>query len=302
MLKRCDNRDGSRTFGEQWNMNEVRLLSRDIKLGFMRKAYVLLLVLPFAYAMTKQCRLDIVMLNENGVLNSTCTIVDYWIYSMRGMNIFKFDPVIRFEIPIHWFWFEICASYFNAYYTKKDFDEQGGGVLLVSGNRTAWWFSKAVLCVIKTTAYFLFSIAIIAVLALLNGAKLSPEITYSFLMYKFGFNTVYCNIEKYLVITAFLPWLATCSICLVQNALSLYFGSIVSFISVCVLYIISAYYTVWFLPGNYMMWLRSSFLYEKGISPLTGIIVSIGITIMALILGDLYINNCDILSKENGRN
>lgn len=280
-------------------MNGLRLLSRDIRLGLLRKSYiVLLLIIPFAYAVTRQCRVDITMYTENNVLNSACTVLDYWIYSMGGMNVFKFDPEVMFEIPVFWFWFVICASYINAYYVRKDLDDQGAAVILASGKRTSWWLSKSALCVIKVTLYFLMSMILVVLFALANGAQFSCEITSEFLMNRFGFNTVYCSNGDFLVLTVFLPWLTVCAICIAQNALSLYLGSVVSFIAVSVLYILSAYYTTWFLPGNYTMWLRSSYFTKEGISPLTGAAVSAGIILAAMITGVMYINNSDILSKN----
>jgi hypothetical protein len=239
-----------------------------------------------------------IMFNENGVLNGACTIMDYWICFMCGMKIYTFDPKSMFEIPVFWFWFVISASYINAYYLRKDLDDQGAAVILASGSRVSWWMSKSVLCVIKVTLYFILTMILIALFALANGAEFSFGITSEFLMNRFGFNTVYCGIRDYLVLTVFLPWLTICAVCIAQNALSLYFGSVVSFIAVSVQYILSAYYTTWFLPGNYTMWLRSSYLYEEGISPLTGIVVSAGIMLAALISGVIYMNNSDILSKN----
>lgn len=64
---------------------------------------------------------------------------------------------------------------------------------------------------------------------------------------------------------------------------------------VCAIYVVSAYYTRWYFLGNYTMWVRSSYVTDKGVYPVGGIVISIALFTVSLIAGYMYIDNKDVI-------
>jgi len=154
-------------------MNALRLLGYDIKYGIFKRWYIFLITLVFAIAECRECSGMIESLNSSGFMYSNGTVMDYLIYSFQGMTLYIFDPRNPFTIPLFWFVFQIGASYVIAYYTENDLRKNGRNILIASKSRFSWWFSKVVTCISSVTIYYLFTIFIIIVLALFNGASLS---------------------------------------------------------------------------------------------------------------------------------
>ena len=61
------------------------------------------------------------------------------------------------------------------------------------------------------------------------------------------------------------------------------------------MYVLSAYYTVWYLPGNYTMWQRASYIEADGVNPASGLVLSAGMILISLIGGLMYFDRKDIL-------
>ena len=144
-------------------------------------------------------------------------------------------------------------------------------------------------------AYYLATFISCAVFALINGAGLSLNVTYECLQVQFGYNSIFVSQRDFLIISVIVPMAVTIGISLVQLLLSFVFSPVTSFALTCMVYVLSAYYTVWFLPGSFTMWLRSSYFDEKGLNPLSGIIIAAFLIITVSLLGKDYFEKKDII-------
>ena len=70
---------------------------------------------------------------------------------------------------------------------------------------------------------------------------------------------------------------------------------VISFACVCAMYVFSAYYTVWYLVGNYTMWLRSAYIADEGVYPLSGFVFAAGMLAVACACGFMYFQNKDVV-------
>ena len=113
----------------------------------------------------------------------------------------------------------------------------------------------------------------------------------------FGYNMTYVSYRDIILISIIVPVLTTISICLVQMLLSFMLSPVTSYALSCMLYVLSAYYTEWFLPGSFTMWLRSSYYDKNGLNPMSGVIISLFLITIVFMYGKAYFEKKDILGR-----
>lgn len=276
-------------------MNIFKFLKRDIRLGIVRRSYLFIIAIIFSYIIVRQCTSVMDAIKDLNYMSSNGTVMDYCIFSMQGMKYYRFDPKQSFQIPLLWFVFQIGISYFTAYYTEKDYTNNGANVMVAGKNRSSWWFSKAIWCVLSVLIYYFVTFFTCSLFSMAQGAKLSFNVSYDFYKAYFGYNVTYISYSDLIIVSIITPMLITVGICLVQQLLSLVLSPVTSFALTSMLYVLSAYYTVWFLPGSFTMWLRSSYYDEKGLNPLSGVLISTMLIVLVLVLGKAHIKSKDII-------
>ena len=275
-------------------MTTLKLLKRDIKLGIVERHFLYLVVL-FTFFMVKDCSRAIADIQVRFAMESSCTIMDYYVYCMSGMGFYQFDPTEGFLIPYLWFITQLGISYIIAYYAEQDYTDNGVNVMIAGRNRSAWWFSKVIWCVLSVLLYFLATFISCSVFAMFYGAKPSLGVTDEFLKIVYGYNINYLPYKDLMLIVFVVPIAVTAGICLVQMLMSFIVSPVTSFAITCAVYILSAYYTAWFLPGSYTMWVRSSYFDVRGLNPLSGLLIAAFMVIAVIVLGNSYFEKKDII-------
>jgi len=276
-------------------MKTHKYLKRDIRLGIIQRSYLYIIAIMFSCVTVYQCSTVISGIKDINYMWSDGTVMDYWLFAMRGMAFYRFDPTKSFEIPMLWFIFQIGISYFIAYYAEKDLKDNGLNSMIAGRSREAWWTAKMAWCALSVLIYYVIAFVSCTVVSLIKGASLSMKITDEFTKFFFGYNMTYLSYSDLMLIVVIVPVLVTISICLIQLYLSFVLSPVTSFALISGLYILSAYYTAWFLPGNYTMWLRSSYYIENGVSPLSGLIFALFVVVAVFFLGHDYFRRKDIL-------
>lgn len=272
-----------------------KYLFRDIHLGIFRRILLYSIVIIFSLAMVNPCVVAISLFKDMGLLNYEGTILDYYVFSMAGMRYYRFNPKESFNLPLLWFAFQIGISYITAYYAVNDYSENGKNVIIAGKNRLAWWTSKMLWCALSVMVYYFISFLTCSVFALLHGARFSFTLSRKFFQLYFGYNTNYITDFDYILISIIVPLVTTISICLVQLLLSFVISPVSSFAISCSIYVLSAYYTTWLLPGSFTMWLRSSYFEKQGISPISGLLIATYLILVVCFVGELYFTKKDIL-------
>lgn len=276
-------------------MSTIRFLGRDIRLGIIRRAYLMIIAVIFSFVMVQQCATVIEDLQEMNFIWSNGTIMDYYIFSAMGMRYYRFDSKSYFQIPLMWFVFQIGISYFIAYYSKQDYLDGAVNVLVAGKSRSVWWRSKYIWCVLSVLAYYMVTFLSCSVFSAAQGAGISLNISRDFMEAYFGYGTAYISDWDFIVMVFIVPIMTTLGICSIQHLMSLVFSPVTSFAVTSIFYILSAYYTVWFLPGSFTMWFRSTYYDAQGVNPLSGIILSLFILFAVYVLGHMYITQKDII-------
>lgn len=272
-----------------------KLLYRDIRLGIIKRSHLFIFALLFALLSCYECHQSIIFLNNAELMDTQGTVLDYCLYALRGMRVYTFNPKSTFEIPLKWFVLQMSISYFVAYYSENDFKKSGRNVFLSCKNRGIWWLSKVITCALSVLVLFFATIFFISLIAIIDGASPLFSITESLITIVNNSNALYLSLSDYIFVAFILPIVATAAICMLQLFLSFVIKPVTSFALMCGLYVLSAYYTSPFLLGNYTMWLRCSYYDECGVSPISGLILSLGLIALILMTGYIYFLDVDVI-------
>lgn len=275
-------------------MKKLKLFQRDLSLGTCRN--VVLFVLPVILAIVQcvDCHDLILHLNEENQMRTGGTILDYYIQCTKGMSVFIFDSKSYFIIPLYWFVFQIGISYCIGNYAYDDFMHNGRNLLLAIKNRKSWWDSKCLWCISTVLVYYTVYILAIVMFALIFGADLKLDCTSDFVSSVFGYGMTYMKNTEVILISLVLPCVTTISLCMLQILIGFFTTPVVALASICGVYVLSAYYTKWFMLGNYTMWLRSTYLTEDGVHHISGLILAVTLFVCVWNVGSVYFERKDI--------
>ena len=276
-------------------MTTLKLLKRDIRLGILNRLYLYIIPVIFSFLMVSDCANAVSSIQERFHMQFPGTIMDYYVYSTAGMAFYQFDPMEGFMIPLLWFILQLGITYFTAYYAEKDYSENGVNVMVAGRNRNSWWLSKMLWCFLSVLLYYIFTFFSCSIFALYRGAKISLRVTDEFMKGVFGYNMTYLPYKDLMLIVLVVPIAVTIGICLVQMLMSFIISPVTSFALTCAIYILSAYYTVWFLPGSYTMWVRSSYFDVRGLNPLSGLLIAAFMVVAVVVLGKSYFERKDVI-------
>lgn len=276
-------------------MKTYRFLKRDIRLGIINRSYLLIVAAIFSFVMVQNCSDAIHSLKEIKWMWSNGTVMDYFLFSVQGKAFYRFDPKQSFQLPLLWFVFQIGISYFIAYYAEKDYTDNGVNAILAGRSRSSWWISKIIWCILSVVLYYFVAFISNTLLALYHGATLSLNVSPDFFQAQFGYNMRFVTRGDFILIGVIVPIAVTIAICLVQLLLSFIISPVTSFALICGIYVLSAYYTAWFLPGSFTMWLRSSYFDENGLNPLSGLVIAAFLSISVCVIGREYFVSRDII-------
>lgn len=273
----------------------LKLLKHDIRQGTIRtwQGYLCAFVICFCGSVYLRNVID--TLAVSGRLFSSGTLIDYYMYSVKGMEVYKLTKESFFQIPVYWFCYHIILAYIIGHYAEKDLSGYGRNSILASKTRVGWWLAKCVWCIFSVVLYYLMGFLGSAGYTIIAKGKLSFAVTKD-LMKNFGQGLIYLENGEILVLVLLLPCLTSIAVSVLQLFFSLKIGSVVSFAGVCIVYVMSVYYTSPLLPGNYTMWSRNDVVgIGSDIYMSIGILLSLIITFIAVMLGIIYIDRKDII-------
>lgn len=276
-------------------MKIMKMLKRDMKQGTLRHWCRYLVIPVVVILMSSGLAAYVARLYADRAIGGEGTIVDYYLYIMQGMSIYHFSPESIFEIPITWFMLHIGMAYVTAYYPYQDFTEYGKTTLLAGASRTKWWLSKMLWCMISTLLYYVVIMLSCAIVALAYGAKAELSYSEDLLASLFGDAVFYTDGKELVLLAVVVPFLVSVMLLELQMLLGFLVTPVISFAISCGVYIVSAYYTCWWLPGSYTMWQRSSYISYEGVRPDSGLLLAgFGILCVAIV-GTMYFREKDVL-------
>lgn len=276
-------------------MKLIRLLKHDIVEGTVKNWFKFGIAVMVALFQTYAFHGQIMSRLAGGIIYEMPSLMDYVMYAMEGMPVYKFDLRTTFQIPIYWFAFQIGIAYIVAYYPMEDFKDNARQRFLAVKSRSGWWLSKCIWCIISVLLYFALMVGTTAILAMAYGAKHSFSFSENIMGRFYSSNFQYIFARDAWMIAIILPCLITMAITVFQILLSFFLTPTISFAAICGLYVLSAYYTSPLLPGNYAMWQRSTYLGMNGVNPETGVLFAVILLLGSVLAGTMYFEKCDVI-------
>lgn len=112
------------------NSENWETVDKRYKIRLIDKWYLIFLPIAFGVCRGIQCDTIIDSMIDDGQMYTYGTVIDYIMFAMQGMSVYKFNPTEYFSIPIYWFIFQMGAFYIVAYYAFDDFKKMVGLYLL----------------------------------------------------------------------------------------------------------------------------------------------------------------------------
>ena len=276
-------------------MKFLKLVRYDLTHGFLKSSYRLIWIAIIMACSCISFRKAIAFGLLNDQIFENGSFIDYYLYAMRGMETYRINQEAIFRIPIYWFVFHILIAYCVGGYVENNLENQGRYVMLKYGNRTVWWISKCVWCILYVLMFYLSAMFGIFFFCIINHVDISFTVSIDILKkYAMGVDNVTDN--ELIVVGLILPIVLSCAISLLQIALSLLLDSVSSYAFICIIYIFSAYYTSPLLIGNYSMWMRSDAIaIGTHIYPFVGFALSIFLSALSVTGGMIIVEGKDLL-------
>jgi len=266
----------------------IRIVRYDIKEGFKQNIFKNLIgigVLCFI------CLIGIIDCNlsaeENGFLG-------YLAYIFQGIPEYVKTPDSHFELPVIWLLFHLYILFLVSTYPFKDIHNCGKNVLIFSGSRRYWWFSKCIWTAVNIIQYYFVCYLLMSVITLLRN-----EYRFYVLDIINVLGNPYSELQiiDILLALCILPVMTSISIALSQMLISFVWGPAIGYLSSIVLLVCSAYLSHPLLAGNYTMLLRTRMYSESGVFWGMGLIMSVLIGGAAIYFGTRYMTQYDILER-----
>lgn len=272
----------------------MRLLIQDIRRGVVFNKWkivlgiLLIVFLEIMFYTQTKMRLQSY---KTGIIPGTWDVV---FYMLMGME--EYIPGDKeFVLPYVWMSIQFICAFLVYGYVNDDLEGYGRNILLISRNRRLWWYSKCVWSFIMTLGVYVFLFLISVVISAFygGGTEFTPQV-YELLTDMEYNPDLSVRIKIFLMVV---PCISSMALTLFQLLVSLISGPAVPLLLVMSVEVLSAYYTRFYLVGNYSMILRSNVLVPEGLKPSVGILISLTGIVIIIIAGGYLFEKKDILGK-----
>lgn len=275
-------------------MKCFKLIRYDLKNGLLRNGLFLLTPLCVCI-ICNQCRLQLTMWEQSG------TWAIYLAYCFKGIQSINVQTLSEaFQMPVLWFLVMVLPLAITLNYPFRDMKTNGPQMLLRSGRRVTWWFSKCLWNLCCTVLYFALIFAVIAVFCLCVGAELSLETPMGSMMALFYETDITTAAEEMTTGQAifslmFMPFWAVTAMDMLEMFLSLLFRPVYGFLFSVALVAASTYVTFPLLIGNYANLSRCGAFIHGGLEGRTGFWICLIVMAFSVVAGAVVFRGRDIL-------
>lgn len=278
-------------------MKLLRMIKQDLLYGTFKQIMLFLFLIIMVLVCLNGWYEYVVSLKRYGLTDGIGTFADYYLFTLKGEDIYEVSWNSKFQVPIYWMGINLFIALSVGGYFSEDLTGYGRMKILYGGSRERWVLSK----LIWITAHVLFCYGMICIttvsFCIMKGIPLSFHLSEA--IWESTMPAVLnLSMTQLIEIVVVLPFFSTLVISIVQNGFAVFFQPHTGYIFACGILMASAYWTKPLLIGNYIMWGRSRLLHEKGVGLFNGIILLSVIGVAMLFILIRYMQRCDILNKK----
>ena len=224
---------------------------------------------------------------------------DYLFNIWAGMSEYVPSPDNPIRIPALWMLMLLWMFYLTLYYPYHNLTGIGKQLLIVSGNRYSWWFSKCIWIILCVLTYYSIGFAVTLMWTIFSGGILDLTVSkYVLDFLKINQSNMPLGPYRLNVGTLLLPILVTTAICMIQLILSVLIRPIFSYLITVAYLFLSVYFQNSFFIGNYMMAARNTSFSLSGMTPWHGAVIAVFVIIVSIVGGSAIFNKIDIIDRE----
>lgn len=273
----------------------LQILS-DLRQGIIRYYYRYIILFLIASSFTVQFILKANIYIQRYHIAGEISCIDCLLYMLKGMK--EYTHTNPFDIPPNFLLLNLLLGILIGYYPVKDLHGMGLQMMVKSKKRIYWWCSKCIWNIVTVICYY----AAIYMGILSMGVLFRTQITggmHAELINKILGMEISADKEAVILIyLVILPIVTSIAISMFQMFLSFLLHPILSYIIIVIIYIFSAFYMRWFMPGNFLMFYRNCMINPNGIHFTPSILVDMFLFTFSIVAGYFYFRNIDILGKE----
>lgn len=238
-------------------------------------------------------------LESAGRMEGTFTLGDYLVSYMAGMKSYFFSYEEPFRFPVAWGVLLMFAAYLTLWYPYHDLMGMGKQVMVSVGSRWSWWFAKCAWVVWSVGLFWAIGCVTAGAWTLLSGGSFSLDISdalpdiLDFRRADVAPTTHGLDIFLFVGVPC-----ALVALCLVQLATSLLLRPVISYAVTLSFPMVSLFYQNPWLIGNELMAARSMSLLLEGVPVMGGMVVSLTLSVVAIVAGGLMFSWIDVFDKE----
>lgn len=200
----------------------------------------------------------------------------------RGIAEYVLTDTSIFELPGSWFLYYGYLFFLVGFYPVSDLYGCGMKTLLAAESRNKWLLSKYLWITLQVVCYLGATLVIMTIWSSLRGNLATPL---NLFFHLFGVNIEAIGWGRFWGIWIILPTLVTISLAFLQFTISILIHTLAGYIVSLTILVVSCYWMTPWLPGNYLMLLRSRLMVDNGVPFCTGIFLSTGIILCSILIG-----------------
>lgn len=231
------------------------------------------------------------------------TLSDIILWMFKGMTWIT-DSQKEVNIPTAYILPNILIAFVIGNYPFKDINGYGGMILMRSGKKSVWWFSKYIWAVI--TAVVTYAVLIVEAVAVsLAGGKLSLHVNKDICCKVSGYNKMYIvnnmNLTRLAVYMIVAGLITTIAICLIQICVSQLMGAVIGYVAVVVILIMGVFFRSFLVIGNGFMAIRNVLYTPQGGDIRLTIAADAVLAAVSVVVGYISFKRMDILKRSDWR-
>ena len=274
-------------------MSRFKLIWHDIYCGLLRWRYLATILLFLIPCVTFWMQLQF--------YNTSGTWGDYLLYCFKGNQIIKSTAFSDIQLPAQWLLMIGGCLYINLDYLLNDLTNAGQQVIIRSGGKREWYFSKCIWNFLSCLVYTILSCATVLLFAVLSRGNLSLANSPAIALAIYG-NVIYepimLSVKNVLVLSVVLPFLSIAALSMLEMTLCLFVHPIISFVTCMFSLVLALFSNSPWVIGVGAMGIRSSLVMEGGTNPKVAAICAIVVIVMSIIVGCWRFKYTDILGLE----
>lgn len=280
-------------------MKVSKMLGYDLKNGCFKNLKLILLPIVFEMGVLFLISQKI---NEYKMYsaNVQISVGDIIFYHFGGMAKYILSAEKVFEFPVIWMVFFVIILFATLSYPNSNLQGFGNKILVKGQSRIKWWLVKCVWNMICNLILFFLIFIIVFAFCQINSIPFHMQVNGELqsVLFQLDANTRLASKTTMPFTELLLIFMTSVAICQLQMLLDLWIKPIYSFLCMCALLLVSAYFQSNLMIGNYAMLIRHSWINEQGINCNVGILVLAILIVLSVIIGVIRFRNYDIIQED----